>query len=168
MSLSYNLVLAVTLYNVCSVHRGMLSTSGFSIEIERLLATCSPTCIMISPDVLNIPRCTHGIPHCIMISPDVLNIPWCTHDIPPMYSWYPPDVLNTPRCTKHPPMYWTHIIQGGYSNMLSIWKFSFFKLIKLTFSRTLLNNKPILSTSTYVEIWKMDEKLQFHIDPQSH
>ena len=50
---------------------GMFSTSGFSIYIERLL---SPTCIMISPDVLNIPQCTHDIP---------------------MYSWYPPDVLNT-------------------------------------------------------------------------
>ena len=42
-----------------SVHRGdIMSTSGdvqytgFSIEIERFLSTCSPTCIMISP------RCT--------------------------------------------------------------------------------------------------------------
>ena len=46
----------------CSVHQryiistsGMFSISGFSIEIERLLSTCCPTCIMISPDVLNIP-----------------------------------------------------------------------------------------------------------------
>ena len=32
---------------------------------------------------------------------------------PPMYSWYSPDVLMIfPRCTEHPPMYWTHIIQG--------------------------------------------------------
>ena len=62
----------------CSAHRGdIMSTSGFPIETERLLSTCSPTCIMISPDVLNIP--------------DVLMIS--------------PDVLNTPRCTKHPPMY---------------------------------------------------------------
>ena len=97
------------------VHWGMFSTLGFSIEIEMFLPTCSPTCIMISPDVLNIPRrthditrCTHGIPPMYWTSPDVLMIsptcirdipwctehPWCTHDIPPMY-WTPPDVLNT-------------------------------------------------------------------------
>ena len=51
----------------------------FSIEIERILSSCSPTCIMISL------RCTEH---------------------PPMYSWYPSDVLNTPRCTHDiPPMY---------------------------------------------------------------
>ena len=33
----------------------IMSTSGFSTEIERLLSACSPTCIMISPNVLNIP-----------------------------------------------------------------------------------------------------------------
>ena len=39
-------------------------------------------------------------------SPNVLNIPQCSHDILPMYSWYPPDVLMVfPRCTEHPPMY---------------------------------------------------------------
>ena len=32
----------------CSVHRGMFSTSEFSIEIDRILSSCSPTCIMIS------------------------------------------------------------------------------------------------------------------------
>ena len=39
----------------CSVHQGMFSRSGdvqenrgFSIEIERILSSCSPTCIMIS------------------------------------------------------------------------------------------------------------------------
>ena len=37
----------------------MFSTSGFSIEIERPLSTCSPTCIMISPTCIMIsPRCT--------------------------------------------------------------------------------------------------------------
>ena len=75
----------------------------------------SPTCFMISPDVLNIPRCTHDIPPMYSWYPsDVLNTPPITHDIPPMYSWYPPmyswyppDVLNTPdvlnisRCTEH-------------------------------------------------------------------
>ena len=38
---------------------------------------------------------------------DVLNILRCTHGIPPMYSWYPPDVLMvSPRCTHGiSPMY---------------------------------------------------------------
>ena len=36
----------------CSVHWGMFSTSEFSIEIERILSSCSLTCIMIFP------RCT--------------------------------------------------------------------------------------------------------------
>ena len=102
------------------VHRGMFSTSGFSTEIERILSTCSPTCIMLSPNVLNMLRCIHDIP--LMYSwcpPNELNIPRCTHGIPPhsswcplpplMYSWYPPmyvlmvspDILNTPWCTEH-------------------------------------------------------------------
>ena len=138
------------------VHRGdIMSTSGgyheyiggcsvpeFSIEIERILSSCSPTCIMIPSDVLNIPRCTSGYPpdvlmvtlrctehppmyswyppHSSWYPPDVLNIPRCTHDIPPMYSWYPPDVLNTPRCTEYPPMYWTHIIQGDSDRTMRI------------------------------------------------
>ena len=113
----------------------MFSKSGFSIEIERILSSCSPTCIMISlrctehppmywtsPDVLMIsPRCTHGIPLMYWTSPDIhydiplmywtspdvlMVSPRCTHDILPMY-WTPSNVLNTPRCTKHPPMYWT-------------------------------------------------------------
>ena len=40
----------------CSVHRGMFSTSEFSIEIERILSSCSPTYIMISL------RCTEHPP----------------------------------------------------------------------------------------------------------
>ena len=40
----------------CSVHWRMFSTSGFSIEIERILSSCSPTCIMISL------RCTEHPP----------------------------------------------------------------------------------------------------------
>ena len=100
---------------------------GFSIEIERLLSTFSPTCIMISL------RCTHDIPPMYWTSLDVLMVhmhhdipqcsehplmyswypphaswyhrcterPRCTHDIPPMYSWYPPDVLNIPRCAEY-------------------------------------------------------------------
>ena len=102
----------------CSVHRGMFSASGFSLEIERFLPTFSPTCIMISPDVLNISRCTEHLPmyrtspNVLMVSPmyswyppNVLNIPWCTHDISPNCTEHPPppdvlmvspDVLNTP------------------------------------------------------------------------
>ena len=40
----------------CSVPWGMFSTLGFSIEIERILSSCSPTCIMISL------RCTEHPP----------------------------------------------------------------------------------------------------------
>ena len=55
------------------------------------------------PDVLMIsPWYTHGIslmyrtsPDVLMISPNVLNTPRCTHDSALMYSWCPPDVLNT-------------------------------------------------------------------------
>ena len=106
----------------CSVHRGMFSTSEFSIEIERILSSCSPTCIMISlrctehppmyswypPTFIMIsPRCTEHPPMYSWYPPDVLMVsPRCTHGIPPMY-WTPPDVLNIPRCTEHPPMYWT-------------------------------------------------------------
>ena len=32
----------------CSVHREIFSTLEFSTEIERILSSCSPTCIMIS------------------------------------------------------------------------------------------------------------------------
>ena len=86
----------------------------------------SPTCIMISPTVLNILHDTQDNPH-------------GTHDItpwywtPPRYSRYPPTVLNTPTVlkisptvlmisshgtehphgTEHHPRYCTHIIQGG-------------------------------------------------------
>ena len=41
---------------ISSVHRGMFSTSEFSIELERILSSCSPTCIMISL------RCTEHPP----------------------------------------------------------------------------------------------------------
>ena len=91
------------------VHQGMFSTSEFSIEIERILSSCSPTCIMISL------HCTEDPPMCSWYPPmyswypfDVLNIPRCTHGIPPHSSWYPPDVLMiSPRCTEHPLMYRT-------------------------------------------------------------
>ena len=90
------------------VHWGMFSTLGFSIEIETILSSSSPTCIISL-------RCTEHPPMYSWSSPDVLMIiPRCTHDLPPMYSWYPsdvlniphihhesPDVLNTPRCTEH-------------------------------------------------------------------
>ena len=104
--------LEITLYNLCSVHWG--DTMSRSRDVQyigvfnrnwKFLPTCSPTCIIISPmywtspDVLNIPRCTHDIPQCthgiplmywtspnvlmispdvLMISSDVLNIPWFT------------------------------------------------------------------------------------------
>ena len=98
-------------------HREMFSTLGFSIEIERLLSTCSPTCIMICPwcteyppmyswyppNVLMVsPNVLMVSPACIMISPDVLMISPDVLMVSPKYSWYPhmhrdipPDVLNT-------------------------------------------------------------------------
>ena len=48
------------------VHVGEQVDKSLSISIEN-------------PDVLN-------IPNVLMISPDVLNIHRCTHDIPPIYS----------------------------------------------------------------------------------
>ena len=82
---------------------------------QRLLSICSPTWIMISPDILLVSptwimtflRYTKHPPMKLKISLNVLMDP--------------PDVLKNPRCTEHPPMYWTHIIQGecGYFLMLS-------------------------------------------------
>ena len=69
------------------VHRGMFSTSGFSIEIERILSCYSPTCIMISL------QCTEHPPHVSWYPSNVLNIPLCTHGIPSMYSWYSPTFI---------------------------------------------------------------------------
>ena len=90
------------------VHRGMFSTSEFSIEIERILSSCSPTCIMISLRCTEHPPTYSWYPPMYWTSPDVLMVsptfimisPRCTEH-PPMYSWYPPDVLNTPRRTEH-------------------------------------------------------------------
>ena len=89
---------------------------GFSIEIERILSSCSPTCIMISLQFTEHPPMYSWYP------PNVLMVsPRYTHGIPPHLSWYPPDALNvpdvlmiSPRCTEHPLMYWTHIMQDNY------------------------------------------------------
>ena len=132
----------ITLYNMCSVHRGMFSTSGDvqyiggSHEyIGRIPWVHRGNIMCTSGDVQYI----KGISWCMwgskLIKPcnlywklDVLNIPRYAHDIPPpMHSWYPPDVLNIPQCTHDiphmyqdiPPMYWTHIIQGENDNF---WK----------------------------------------------
>ena len=117
----------ITLYNVCSVHRGVFSTSGDTMSTSwgyhEYIRGCSVhrKDIMIhvgeqvgenlsisneNPNVLNIPQCTHDIP------PMYSRYPWCTHGIPPMY-WTSPDVLmispkgthGVPWCTEHPPMY---------------------------------------------------------------
>ena len=100
----------------CSVHWGMFSTSEFSIEIERILSSCSPTCIMISL------RCTHDILLMYSWYPPMY---WTS----PMYSWYPLDVLmisprcthDIPRCTEHSSMYWTSpdVLNTHYTGWLS-------------------------------------------------
>ena len=58
---------------------------------------------MISPDVLNIPQCTHGIPHmhhdiplpdALMVPSDVFNTPNILMRFPQSTEHPPPDVLN--------------------------------------------------------------------------
>ena len=73
----------------------------------------SPNVCMISPDVLNIPQCTYGIPHMHNDIPQCTEILQCIHGIPPPQCTHGtvPNVLNTPdvlmifsQCTEHPPM----------------------------------------------------------------
>ena len=125
----------------CSIHRVFnRNWKAFINFLPHMHHDIPPMYSWYPPDVLNIPRCTHGT-HASWYPPTSPNIPqypphplmyswypphasWyhrcterprCTHDIPPMYSWYPPDVLMvSPRCTEHPLMCWIHIIQGGY------------------------------------------------------
>ena len=77
----------ITLYNVCSVHRGntMSTLGGYHECIREDIMSTSPHA-SYPPDVLNIPPCTHDI---------LVMYLW----YPLMYSWYHPDTLNTPRCT---------------------------------------------------------------------
>ena len=89
----------------------------------KLWCTEHPLMYWTSPDVLNIPRCTHDIPRCthdiplmyLWYPPNVLNIPWCTHGIPHMYH-------DIPHCTEHPPMYsWYPPMYSWYpSDVLNI------------------------------------------------
>ena len=116
---------AITLHNVCAVHRGVCSTMGMFSTLGDIMSTvggvqytrgCHDKCGGRSlRKQLNL----YG-------NPSVLNIPWCTRDIPPHSLWYPPsvlmvspDVLNTPtvliitptlimvspHCTEHPQFY---------------------------------------------------------------
>ena len=112
-----------TLYNVCSIHRGMFSTSGGyneyteSVQCIRGISWCMwgdiistsvgyheyiEGCSVHRGDIMMhvgdiMMHVGEQIDKNLSISienPDVLMIsPWCTHDIPLMYSWYPPDVL---------------------------------------------------------------------------
>ena len=73
-----------------------------------------PDVLMVSPMYWTSPNVLMISPTCIMISPDVRMIS-------PNDSWYPlnvpmvsPQFTEHPWCTEHPPMYWTHIIQGDY------------------------------------------------------
>ena len=70
-----------------------------------------PNVLMISPDVLKITECTHGIPprwcthgtlRCTEHPPNVLMI-----SPSPMHSWYPLMYLTPPMYSRSPPMYWT-------------------------------------------------------------
>ena len=137
-----------TLYNVCSVHQGMFSTSG-GVQYIRGISWVHRGDIMMNvggyfqfllktpmywtfPDVLNFPRCTELPPMYSWYPDDVLMIsPWCTHGIPPMYWTLPnvlmifPDVLMvSPRCTEHPlpPMYWTYpnVLNTHYTGWFTV------------------------------------------------
>ena len=114
------------------VHWGMFSTSGdimstlgFSIEIERIYQVAPlndiPLMHWISPNVLM--KFSPPPPNELMISlpSNVLMVFLGCTEHPPMYTWYlptfimiSPDVLNIPWCTEYPPIYWTHIIQGEH------------------------------------------------------
>ena len=97
------------------VHRGIMSTSG-GIQYVGVFNINWETFVTL------LPHMHHDILPMYWTSPNVLMIsPRCTHGISPMYSWYAPDVLMvSPRCTEHPPMYWTHIIQGDLTRPYQI------------------------------------------------
>ena len=64
----------ITMYNVCSVHRGdTMSTSGDIMMHVGEQVDKSLSISIENSDLLNIPTFTHDISR-------------CTHDIPPMYS----------------------------------------------------------------------------------
>ena len=69
----------------------------------------SPNVLMISPDVLNITQCTHGIPpHASWYPPMYWTSPNVFMISPsPMHSWYPPMYLTPPMYSWYSPMYWT-------------------------------------------------------------
>ena len=84
---------------------------SFQFLLKTPMYWTSPNVLMISP------WCTHGMypPMYSWYPPDILMVSLRCTEHPPIYSWYPPNVLMVfPRCTHGiPPMYWTHIIQGG-------------------------------------------------------
>ena len=76
------------------MHVGEQVDKSLSVSIESPDVLNIPDVLMISPDVLVVYlRCTEHPPMyswysstCIIISPNVLNVLQCTHDIPPMYT----------------------------------------------------------------------------------
>ena len=107
----------ITLYNVCSVHRGItMSTLGISWVHRGMFSTSEGYH----------DSCGGGgqVDKSLWF---ILKTPMYSW-YPPRASWYPPDVLmisprrihGIPRCTYGiSPMYWTHIIQGGNLPILS-------------------------------------------------
>ena len=92
------------LYNACSVHWGMFSTSGVFSTSEGYHEYIKGISWYMWGDIIS----TSGDVQCI----GVFNIN--QRLIPPPMYWTSPDVLMiSPRCTHGiPPMYWTYIIQG--------------------------------------------------------
>ena len=65
-----------------------------------------------NPSVLNIPRCTHdmphthhGIPQCTHGIPHCTELPWCTHDTPRCTEHPSVYSMISSQCTEHPPLY---------------------------------------------------------------
>ena len=127
------------------VHRGdIMSTSGDIMSTSGDVQYIGVFSRNWKDFIKLLPHMYHYILPMYWTSPDVLMISLrCTEHrlmyswYPPHSSWYPPkywtspdvpmifpdvlmvspDVLNTSRCTEHPPMYWTHIIQGDSTDL---------------------------------------------------
>ena len=93
----------------CSVPWGTQITIDFPPQYwtPSTVLMISPTCIMISPMVLNIPHSTQDNPPQYSWYPHGTEHPHGTQDIPPWY-WTPPWYSRyPPRYSWYPPRYWT-------------------------------------------------------------
>ena len=80
----------------CSVYQG-----DIMIHLGKQVGKLNLPISIENPDVLNIHRWYHGIPHMHHDSLQCTEYPQMYSRYSPMYSWHPPDALNTSRCTEH-------------------------------------------------------------------